>query len=254
MEHIGKTSGHKSKQKESDPEKERMRLELIAAFRKEKIGRKIRQHIEEITDEDALGESVSYLFDTEGRPPANAPLESIIKQQRNLSAQIKWLDAWSLVFERKLRDLDEERYWKEESERQRVVESDKTVRREEKGSNEVDRQDGEKGRLLKSLEEAVKSDYRAIRLKKYLGDDDMDACVFGIRRIESGIRLVFSGYVDDRRASDMSPDEQYELIRRQLTWIGVIAAEIRSKLTKVIEISEAALSLMGVEGRPEGGD
>lgn len=231
-----------------------MRQELIAAFRKEKIGRKIRRHIEEITDEDALGESVSYLFDSDGNPPANAPLESIIKQQRSLSAQIKWLDAWSLVFEEKLRSLDEERYWEEESERKRTMESAKRERREGKGLSEVGDKEGEKGRLLESLEQAIQSDYRAMRLKKYLGDDDMDACVFGIRRIESGIRLVFAGHVDDGYVPKISVDEQYDLVRKQLTWIAVIAAEIRSKLTKVIEISEAALSRMGIAGRPEGGE
>jgi len=65
---------------------------------------------------------------------------------------------------------------------------------------------------------------------------------------------VFAEYLDERYTSHMSVDRQYELIREQLTWIGVMAAEIRSKLTTVIEISAAALSIMDAAGRQKGGD
>jgi hypothetical protein len=118
----------------------------------------------------------------------------------------------------------------------------------------IDKQDGRAGKLLKSLEEAIQCDYRAASLRQHLHPDDVDARVLGIRRIESGLRCVFSEYIDEKYAAHLSPDEQYELIEEQLTWIGVMAAEIRSKLKVIIEISEAALSVMGAAGRRDGGD
>ena len=254
MKRIGKISGSRTQQGESDPEKERMRLELISSFREEKIGRKVEKHIGEITGERALSESLSELLDSAGNPPTNATLESIIKQQHNLTAQIKWLDAWSLVFDKKLRSLDKERYWKDRLEREQTEDKEKRERREEKGLSGIGEQDGGAGKLLKSLDEAIQSDYRAAKLRKYLHPDDMDARVLGIRRIESGLRFVFAEYLDERYTSHMSVDRQYELIREQLTWIGVMAAEIRSKLTTVIEISAAALSIMDAAGRQKGGD
>jgi hypothetical protein len=65
---------------------------------------------------------------------------------------------------------------------------------------------------------------------------------------------VFADFIDDSRTSHLSPGEQYELIREQLTWIGVMAAEIRSKLRIVIEISETALALMDIAGRQTSGN
>ena len=48
MQRIGKISGSKSRQVESDPEKERMRLELRRSFREGKIHRKVQKHIGEM--------------------------------------------------------------------------------------------------------------------------------------------------------------------------------------------------------------
>jgi hypothetical protein len=254
MRRIGRISGSKSQQEESDPEKERMRLELRDSFREEKIGRRVQKHIGEITGERTLSESIKDLLDSAGNPPANVPLESIIKQQRNLSAQIKWLDAWSFVFDKKLRSLDKERYWKERLEKEQTEEKERRERREAKGLSGIDEQEGGAGKLLKSLDEAIQTDYRAASLRKYLQADDMDAPVLGIRRIESGLRIVFADFIDDSRTSHLSPGEQYELIREQLTWIGVMAAEIRSKLRIVIEISETALALMDIAGRQTSGN
>lgn len=252
MKCIGKISGSKSQQVESDPEKERMRLELRNSFREEKIGRRVQKHIGEITGDRALAESITDLLDGEGNPPKNAPLESIIKQQRNLSDQIKWLDAWALVFDKKLRSLDKERYWKERLEREQTEESERLERRDEKGLTGINELEGGAGKLLKSLEEAIQSSYRATTLRQHLGSDDVDVRVLGIRRIESGLRCVFAEYIDGTLTSHMSDDEQYVLVREQLTWIAVMAAEIRSKLRTVIEISESALSYMDTI-RPENG-
>lgn len=240
LKHIGKTSGSKSQQKESDPDKERMRCELIASFRHEKIGRKIKKHIDEISEEGALWESISYLLDSTGQMPPNAPLESVIKQERKLRAQIRWLEAWSGVFEKMLRRLDEPRFERERAERELDEENARRERRKNKGLNQIGGEDTGRGKLLKALDEAIQSEYRAMNLLKYLDSDDSDARVFAIRRIESGVRLVFSEFMNRKDIQNRSVAEQYQLIRDQLTWIDMIAADVRAKLTKVIEIGEAA--------------
>jgi hypothetical protein len=254
MERIGKISGSKSQQVESDPEKERMRLELRSSFREGKIRGRVQKHIGEITGERALAESVSDLLDAAGNPPANAPLESIIRQQRNLTDQIEWLEAWSLVFDKKLRSLDKERYWRDRLDIERTEDDEKRKRRDVKGLSGIGEQDGGTGKLLESLDEAIQSSYRAATLRKYLHSDDLNAPVLGIRRIESGLRCVFAEYVDESYTAHMSVDEQYDLIREQLTWLGVMAAEIRSKLRTVIEISEAAISFLDTAGPQKGGE
>jgi len=248
MKRIGKISGSKTAQQESDPQREQLRLELRKSFREEKIGRKLQKHMGEITGERPLSESISDLLDSAGNPPANAPLDSIIRQQRNLSVQVKWLEAWSLVFDKKLRSLDKERYWKERLETERAEERDRQDRRKEKGLSGIDGEEGGAGKLLTSLDEAIQSDYRAASLRRYLPSDDLDAPILGIRRIESGLRSVFAEYVDEKRASRMSVAEQYDMIKEQLVWIGAMAAEISSKLKIVIEISEAALTMMETAG------
>jgi hypothetical protein len=149
--------------------------------------------------------------------------------------------------------LNEERYWKEKVEKEVNEDNERRERREGKGLIEIGVHNGGASKLLKSLDEAIQTDYEAARLRKYVDSDDKSARVLGLRRVESGLRFVFAEYFDETHASHLTVDEQYELIREQLSWIGIMAAEVRSKLTTVIEISEAALARMGSADRRERG-
>lgn len=244
MQRIGKISGSKSRQEETNPVTEQMRQDLRRSFREEKIQRTLRKHMDEISGERSAYESVSDLLDNAGNPPANAPVESIIKQQRALTCQLRWLEAWSGVFDKRLRQLDSDRYWRERLAREHSELEEKRELREKKGLTEIDETNSSAdSKLLKALEEAIESSYRSANLRQYLDADDLDAPVLGIRRVQSGLRCVFDAYLDPRRNAAMSADQQYTLVSEQLAWVGVMAAEIHSKLTIVIEIIEAALEL-----------
>lgn len=245
VERIGNITGYKSKQKESDPVREKLRVKLVSSFRKEKLKRKIKKNLDVISAEIPVSKAIEYLFDNDGNPPKNAPAESIVKLQSKLSAQIDWLIALSVVFDKKLKSLDAERYQKDKLEREMTEEREKQLRREE--YNEVVDRGNKRTHLRKSLREDIQSDYRARMLKKYLKEDAMDATVFGIEQVASGIRLLFAEYVDDPYFSDMSVESQYELIYNQLAWLGVMEAEVRSKLAIVMEMVDATLSFMEIE-------
>lgn len=247
IKHIGNTTGYKSKQKESDPVKEKLRLQLIDSFRKEKLKRNIKKNIGEISGKIPISKSILYLFDKAGNPPPNVPIESIIKQQNYLSSQIDWLMALSNVFNKELQSLDAKRYQKDRFERKRTEEREKQQRRKSNIYNEAVDKDSKGAQLRESLREATQSDYRARKLKRYLNMDDIDDCIFPIEQIEAGIRLVFSEYIDDKSFSEMSVESQYELVKNRLSWLEVLTAEICSKLTKLMEIGEAALSFMEIE-------
>jgi hypothetical protein len=70
-----------------------LRLAVLQEFKAKKVKQFIEKQVDHINTNRQLAEGIQFLFDDLGRPPANAPLEDVIRERRNIEYQIRWLDA-----------------------------------------------------------------------------------------------------------------------------------------------------------------
>lgn len=81
------------------PHQQALREAVINHFKTVQVQAYIAKQIEFVNSNKQVGDTIRFLFDEHGRPPANAPLEEIIEERKKIEAQIKWLEA--LCFELK---------------------------------------------------------------------------------------------------------------------------------------------------------
>ena len=77
------------------PLQQTMREATISHFKANKIKKYVSEQTEYVNPSRQIGEAIRFLFDEQGRPPANAPLEEIIAERKKIEAQIGWLEALS---------------------------------------------------------------------------------------------------------------------------------------------------------------
>ncbi|MDY6853749.1 MAG: hypothetical protein SWO11_03420 [Thermodesulfobacteriota bacterium] len=70
-----------------------LREAAIKTFKANKIKAYIEKQITHINVSQQIGEEILFLFDKNGNPPANLPLEDIIEERKKIEAQIRWLEA-----------------------------------------------------------------------------------------------------------------------------------------------------------------
>ena len=70
-----------------------LREAAIKNFKANKIKAYIEKQIEHINVNQQIGEGIRFLFDKNGNPPANLPIEDIIEERKKIEAQIRWLEA-----------------------------------------------------------------------------------------------------------------------------------------------------------------
>ena len=75
------------------PQQQALREAVINRFTVNKVNRYITEQIEHINYKHQLAAGIRQLFDEHGRPPANAPLESIIAARKKMESDIKMLEA-----------------------------------------------------------------------------------------------------------------------------------------------------------------
>lgn len=75
------------------PTQRALRLAVIHEFKAKKVKKFVEKQVEHINTNRQLVEGIKFLFDENSRPPANAPLEDIIQERRNIEYQIRWFDA-----------------------------------------------------------------------------------------------------------------------------------------------------------------
>ena len=108
-EYIGDIAISRAAQEASDsnPLRKELRQELVRQFVIKKFRRNLDRHVEHISGSRELADTVKYLFDEQGDPPANAPIEDIIGQRKNLESQIRWLDVLAAELRTRLTSLRE---------------------------------------------------------------------------------------------------------------------------------------------------
>ncbi len=71
-----------------------MRQAVVDWFHAKKASNYLQQQINHILSARELVSGIKFLFDENGRPPANAPLEDIIEERRMIEYRLKWLESY----------------------------------------------------------------------------------------------------------------------------------------------------------------
>lgn len=90
-----------------NPKQAALREAAIKHFKSNKAKAYISEQMTHVNASRQLGDAVRLLFDNNGHPPANAPIEDIIAERVKIEAQIRWLDAISSELRNNLTTLKE---------------------------------------------------------------------------------------------------------------------------------------------------
>src|SRR5262249_725797 len=74
------------------PHQQALRQAVVDAFNAKKARKFLQKQVHHINANRELAESIRFLFDEQGRAPANAPLEDIIEERRMIEYHILWLE------------------------------------------------------------------------------------------------------------------------------------------------------------------
>jgi hypothetical protein len=79
-----------------------LREALRRELRTRKVKNFVQRQVKYINGNRQVNEEIKFLFDEHGQPPANAPLEDIMAERRQLEYQIKWFEAMVLELQTRL--------------------------------------------------------------------------------------------------------------------------------------------------------
>lgn len=74
------------------PHQEALRQAMLNVFTAQKARRSLERQVQHISPNRNLAEGIKILFDDQGRPPENVPLEDIVDERRRLEYHIKWFE------------------------------------------------------------------------------------------------------------------------------------------------------------------
>jgi hypothetical protein len=75
------------------PHQAALRQAVIDAFNAKKARKFLQKHVHHISTNRELAEGIKFLFDEQGRPPANATLEDIVEERRKIEYEILWIQS-----------------------------------------------------------------------------------------------------------------------------------------------------------------
>ncbi|GAA0747605.1 hypothetical protein LRH25_23205 [Ideonella azotifigens] len=70
-----------------------LRLAVIKEFKAKKVKKFVEKQVQHINTNQRIAEGIKFLFDEEGRPPPNMPMEDIIAERRHIEYEIRWFEA-----------------------------------------------------------------------------------------------------------------------------------------------------------------
>src|SRR3982750_2695373 len=73
-----------------------LREALLREFKARKVKKFVEKQVKYINANRQIAEEIKILFDEHGQAPANAPMEDIIAERRQLEYQVKWFEAMTL--------------------------------------------------------------------------------------------------------------------------------------------------------------
>lgn len=84
------------------PTQKGLRDALLREFKARKAKKFVEKQVQYINGNKQVAEAIKILFDENGQAPANAPIEDIIEERRQLEYQLKWFEAMVLEMETRL--------------------------------------------------------------------------------------------------------------------------------------------------------
>jgi hypothetical protein len=75
------------------PHAQALRSAMMDAFTAKKARRFVEKNVKHIAINRELAEGIKFLFDENGYPPANAPLEDVVEERKRIEYQIQWFEA-----------------------------------------------------------------------------------------------------------------------------------------------------------------
>lgn len=84
------------------PTQKGLREALLREFKARKAKKFVEKQVQYINGNRQVAEAIKILFDENGQAPANAPVEDIIEERRQLEYQIKWFEAMVLELQTRL--------------------------------------------------------------------------------------------------------------------------------------------------------
>ena len=79
-----------------------LREALLREFKARKVKKFVEKQVKHINANRQIAEEIKILFDEHGQAPANAPMEDIIAERRQLEYQVKWFEAMTLELQTRL--------------------------------------------------------------------------------------------------------------------------------------------------------
>ena len=84
------------------PTQRGLRDALLREFKARKAKKFVEKQVQYINGNRQVAEAIKILFDEHGQAPANAPVEDIVEERRQLEYQIKWFEAMVLELQTRL--------------------------------------------------------------------------------------------------------------------------------------------------------
>lgn len=108
-QYIGDIAISRAAQEASDdnPLRTELRRELVRQFVLKKFRRNLEHHVDQISGKQEIAETMEYLFDEHGNPPANMDLEEIGRRRKELEGQIRWLEVLTAELRSRLSSVKE---------------------------------------------------------------------------------------------------------------------------------------------------
>lgn len=75
------------------PQQRALRLAVIQEFKAKKVKKYVEKQVQYINANTRIAEGIKFLFDEEGRPPPNMPMEDIVAERRHIEYEIRWFEA-----------------------------------------------------------------------------------------------------------------------------------------------------------------
>ncbi|MFZ2989523.1 hypothetical protein [Ideonella sp.] len=70
-----------------------LRLAVIKEFKAKKVKKYVEKQVQQINMNERVAEGIKFLFDEDGRPPPNMPMEEIVAERRQIEHEIRWFEA-----------------------------------------------------------------------------------------------------------------------------------------------------------------
>ena len=67
---------------------------MLREFKARKAKKFVEKQVQYINGNRQVAEAIKIPFDEHGQAPANAPIEDIIEERRQLEYQLRWFEAW----------------------------------------------------------------------------------------------------------------------------------------------------------------